>query len=90
MTTNTNQSKLYLAYGANVSAATMRERCPGATFLGTVTLRDYALVFRGVGDMVRWNGQTADWNPAMDLPGLEPDRFRKAFAPYMGIAYPGG
>jgi gamma-glutamylcyclotransferase (GGCT)/AIG2-like uncharacterized protein YtfP len=51
---------LYIAYGANVSSTTMTERCPAAKFLGTMAMRDYLLVFRGVADMVRAEGKTAN------------------------------
>ena len=60
MTTDTTSPKLYIAYGANVSSEIFKQRCPNARLLGTVTLRDYSLVFRGVADMVRANGRTAD------------------------------
>lgn len=53
-------SQLYIAYGANVSSEVMKQRCPAAKFLGTVKLRDYTLVFRGVADMCRADNQVAD------------------------------
>lgn len=53
-------SQLYIAYGANVSFDVMNERCPNAKFLGTMAMRDYMLVFRGVADMVRAEGKTAN------------------------------
>lgn len=36
--------KYYLAYGSNTPIE-MEDRCPGSTFLGTVTLSGYELVF---------------------------------------------
>lgn len=53
-------SKLYIAYGANVSPETMKERCPAAKLLGTMVMRDYRLIFRGVADMVRCEGEQAN------------------------------
>lgn len=55
----TNTTKLYLAYGANVCPTIFAQRCPNARRLGTVELRDYMLVFRGVADLVRQPGATA-------------------------------
>ena len=52
-------SKLYIAYGANTDHSIMKQRCPDAKFIGTATLRDYLLVFRGVADLVRADGKQA-------------------------------
>ena len=41
-------SKYYLAYGSNLNKWQMKLRCPGAVPVGTVTIKDYELVFRGV------------------------------------------
>lgn len=49
---------LMLAYGANTCPVSMAMRCPAAKPLGAVTLRDYALVFRGVADIVPLKGST--------------------------------
>jgi gamma-glutamylcyclotransferase (GGCT)/AIG2-like uncharacterized protein YtfP len=48
----------YFAYGANTNMNGMDARCPAATPLGVVTLRDYRLVFRGVADIVEHKGAT--------------------------------
>ena len=41
--------KLYFAYGSNIDLTQMDYRCPEAEVVGPVTLRDYALLFRGRG-----------------------------------------
>ena len=38
---------LYLAYGSNLNLGQMRYRCPDAKVIGTATLQDYKLLFRG-------------------------------------------
>lgn len=45
-------TRLYLAYGSNLSKANMRSRCSGARAVGKVRLRDVRLIFRGVADVV--------------------------------------
>lgn len=45
------KKRLMLSYGANTCPDSMARRCPAAAPLGAVTLRDYALVFRGVADI---------------------------------------
>lgn len=44
MTTN---KRLYLAYGSNCNLTQMAHRCPNATVVGPVTLRNYRLTFNG-------------------------------------------
>ena len=39
--------KYYLAYGSNLNVAQMRWRCPEARALGTATIEDYRLLFKG-------------------------------------------
>ena len=39
--------RYYIAYGSNLNVPQMRRRCPGATILGTATLRGWELLFRG-------------------------------------------
>jgi len=39
--------RIYLAYGSNLNLEQMGERCPDAAVIGTTTLRDYRLLFRG-------------------------------------------
>jgi gamma-glutamylcyclotransferase (GGCT)/AIG2-like uncharacterized protein YtfP len=39
--------KVYLAYGSNLNLEQMGMRCPEAAVIGTATLRDYQLLFRG-------------------------------------------
>ena len=38
--------KYYLAYGSNLNKRQMKHRCPDAVPVGTVTIKDYDLVFR--------------------------------------------
>lgn len=49
---------LYLSYGMNTNIEQMACRCPGATSLGRYDLKDHALVFRGVADVVESPGDT--------------------------------
>lgn len=39
--------KYYLAYGSNLNVVQMRWRCPDARALGTATIEDYRLLFKG-------------------------------------------
>ena len=39
--------KLYIAYGSNLNKRQMCGRCPGAKFLGTGVIENYALQFKG-------------------------------------------
>lgn len=41
--------KYYLAYGSNLNIQQMAVRCPGARAVGTATIRDFKLAFRGSG-----------------------------------------
>ena len=51
-----NDTTLYLAYGSNMNVGQMAHRCPNATPLGGFYLPDYRLVFRGVADIDRSEG----------------------------------
>lgn len=42
------QNKIYAAYGSNMNISQMAKRCPAAKVIGTGTLKDYRLTFRGV------------------------------------------
>lgn len=42
-----SMKKYYLAYGSNLSMAQMAQRCPDAVYVGTATLKDYQLLFKG-------------------------------------------
>lgn len=50
--------KIYAAYGSNLNHAQMARRCPDAEFIGTGTLQNYRLVFRGVADIEHCKGST--------------------------------
>lgn len=39
--------KLYIAYGSNLNIRQMRFRCPTAQPVGTATIKDYQLLFKG-------------------------------------------
>lgn len=39
--------RLYLAYGSNLNVQQMRYRCPGAKVIGTASIRNYELLFKG-------------------------------------------
>ena len=40
-------AKLYVAYGSNLNKRQMKGRCPGAKFVGTGVIENYALQFKG-------------------------------------------
>lgn len=40
-------SKYYLAYGSNLNTKQMKSRCPTAIAIGTGTIKDYRLLFKG-------------------------------------------
>lgn len=40
-------NKIYLAYGSNLNIPQMGVRCPGARVIGTATIEDYELLFKG-------------------------------------------
>ena len=42
-----NNTKLYVAYGSNLNTTQMKFRCPTATIVGSDTLENYQLLFRG-------------------------------------------
>lgn len=37
----------YIAYGSNLNVEQMKYRCPGARVVGTATIKDYRLLFKG-------------------------------------------
>jgi gamma-glutamylcyclotransferase (GGCT)/AIG2-like uncharacterized protein YtfP len=50
-------NKLYFAYGSNLNHEHMKIRCPNARFVGTLTLPNWELVFRGVADISQQQGK---------------------------------
>lgn len=40
-------SKLYVAYGSNLNMEQMKDRCPGAQFVGTGVVENHELQFKG-------------------------------------------
>ena len=41
------KKRYYIAYGSNLNIRQMLRRCPGARILGTATLKDWELLFKG-------------------------------------------
>lgn len=41
------ERKYYVAYGSNLNVSQMQMRCPTATMIGTSTIKDYRLMFKG-------------------------------------------
>jgi len=41
------EKRYYIAYGSNLNVRQMRMRCPSARIIGTSTLEDYELLFKG-------------------------------------------
>jgi gamma-glutamylcyclotransferase (GGCT)/AIG2-like uncharacterized protein YtfP len=50
----------YFAYGSNLNRRQFFRRCPNARPQGRVTLPDYALVFRGVADIIKAPGRRVE------------------------------
>lgn len=48
---------LYFAYGSNLDALQMRQRCPGSALMGAGALPNHAIGFGGFS--ARWNGAVA-------------------------------
>jgi hypothetical protein len=53
---DTRHGTFYWAYGSNLSERAMAVRCPGAIKIQPLTLKNGALVFRGVADVVTRQG----------------------------------
>ena len=41
------EKRYYLAYGSNLNVRQMMMRCPSARIIGTATIKDYKLMFKG-------------------------------------------
>ena len=41
------RAKYYIAYGSNLNLEQMARRCPTAKMIGSTTLKNYRLMFRG-------------------------------------------
>lgn len=52
------KTTLYLAYGSNLNVEQMAHRCPGATPVRNLMLKNWRLVFRGVADVEPYTGGT--------------------------------
>ena len=55
-TLKTTKKRYYFAYGSNCNIDQMAVRCPKAAACGSVTLRNYTLMFNGVASIRRRNG----------------------------------
>jgi gamma-glutamylcyclotransferase (GGCT)/AIG2-like uncharacterized protein YtfP len=56
MTERRNPTRLYFAYGSNLSLEGMASRCPDSEPVGRATLDGWALTFNGVADIERREG----------------------------------
>ena len=78
--------RLYLAYGSNLNLEQMAYRCPTAEVVGTATLEDGRLMFKGVATIERCRGSSVPvlvWNiqpqdeAALDIYEGWPHLYRK-------------
>ena len=54
------RAKYYIAYGSNLNLEQMARRCPTAKVVGSTTLKNYRLMFRGGSHTA-----VAPWNEAV-------------------------
>ena len=57
------EKRYYLAYGSNLNVRQMKMRCPNARIIGTATIKDYRLMFKG--------SQTGSYLTIEPAPGSE-------------------
>lgn len=57
------EKRYYLAYGSNLNVRQMMMRCPSARIIGTATIKDYKLMFKG--------SQTGSYLTIEPAPGSE-------------------
>ncbi len=57
------EKRYYLAYGSNLNVRQMMMRCPSARIIGTATIKDYKLMFKG--------SQTGSYLTIEPAPGFE-------------------
>jgi len=50
------KTKIYIAYGSNMNKEQMKRRCPNAIPIGKGILKNYKLIFRGVADIIKSEG----------------------------------
>jgi len=81
--------KIYIAYGSNMNLKQMKMRCPNAKPIGKSTLENYKLVFKGVADVVKCEGEkvpiviweiTDECEKALDIYEGYPRLYRKEYA----------
>lgn len=88
-------TQLYFAYGSNLNLAQMARRCPAAERVGKFVLTDARLIFRGVADVIRADGEqcqggiwklTPECEAALDrYEGIESGMYRKVYLPITGF-----
>ena len=57
------EKRYYLAYGSNLNVRQMKMRCPNSRIIGTATIKDYRLMFKG--------SQTGSYLTIEPAPGSE-------------------
>lgn len=80
--------KIYIAYGSNMNKEQMSRRCPNARPIGKTILKDYKLVFKGVADIEKSEGEevpvalweiTKECEKALDIYEGYPRLYRKEY-----------
>ena len=82
------KEKIYIAYGSNMNKEQMKRRCPNAIPIGNGILKDYKLVFKGVADIIKCQGEkvpvaiwriTEECEKALDIYEGYPRLYRKEY-----------
>ena len=80
--------KKYIAYGSNMNIEQMSRRCPDAKIIGKTVLKNYKLVFKGVADIEKSEGEevpivvweiTKECEKALDIYEGYPRLYRKEY-----------
>lgn len=80
--------KIYIAYGSNMNKEQMSARCPNAKPIGKTILKNYKLVFKGVADIEKIEGEevpvalweiTKECEKALDIYEGYPRLYRKEY-----------
>lgn len=80
--------KKYIAYGSNMNIEQMSRRCPNAKIIGKTVLKNYKLVFKGVADIEKSEGEevpivvweiTKECEKALDIYEGYPRLYRKEY-----------
>lgn len=85
------KTMLYIAYGSNLHKGQMQRRCPNAVAIGSTTIPNTRLVFRGVADIEDFEGAscpvgvwhiTEQCERALDIyEGVKNSLYRKEYLP---------